>query len=99
MSSETYDVGSGQASCSPPAISNREAFLQSKAGLLANCFGKVVGFANGKLVGVADCFDSLAHRLADRRDCLEVYVEIVEEAAFQAPATEIIPTHFETYPT
>lgn len=98
MCSETYDIGPEQASCLPHPISDREAFLQSKAELLANCFGKVVGFANGKLVGVADSFDLLEDQLEGRPDCLEVYVEFVDEAAFEEPAPVDIPSVFEVYP-
>ncbi len=98
MSSETYDVGPDQASCSPHPISNREAFLQSKAALLANYFGKVVGFANGKLVGAADSFDSLADQLEGKPDCLVVYVEFVDEHAFDDPPTIDIPSAYEVYP-
>ena len=98
MSSETSSVGPEQASSEPHPISNREAFLQSKAELLANYFGKVVGFANGKLVGAADSFDSLEDQLEGRPDCLVVYVDYVDEAAFEEPAPIDSPSVFEVYP-
>jgi hypothetical protein len=98
MSSETHDVGFEPASGSPQPISNRDAFLRAKAELLANYFGKVVGFANGKLVGIADSFDSLEDQLEGRPDCLRVYVEFVDEAAFEEPEPVEILSAFETYP-
>jgi hypothetical protein len=78
--------------------SNRDAFLRSKEELLKRYMGKVVAFANGNLIGVADSFDLLADQLEDRTDCLRVYVDFVDQAAFRLPPPVEMPGAYEVYP-
>jgi len=65
------------------AESNRRAFLVKKEKLLADYRGMFVAFIAGSMVASSTSFDRLVSQLRDNQPSEDVYIEFVEEAAFE----------------